>query len=173
MAKNYWIIDTDGGVDDCQALVLALSSPLIEVVAVTTVAGNVHLPLVIRNVAETLRICDRRNIPFYVGCERPLISTLVPAENIHGKDGLNNYWDSHNPENLPEPVRGKTSVEAILELSKTYAGEISIVTIGPLTNLALAIALDPDLHRKFKRVLVMGAAVHAKGNRTVCSEFNV
>ena len=91
MAKNYWIIDTDAGVDDCQALVLALTSNKIDILAITTVAGNVALPQVLKNTAETLKICQRPDIPYFIGCERPLISKLATSTAIHGKDGLNNY----------------------------------------------------------------------------------
>lgn len=172
MARNLWIIDTDAGVDDCQALVLAFSSPLIEVIAITTLAGNVDLPSVLKNTAETLKVCGQSHVPYHVGAERPLISTLVTAGNIHGGDGLNNYWNTHTAEAHPAPS-SKNAVEAIIEYANMYRGQISIVTIGPLTNLALAVAIDPELPQKFNRVLVMGAAVHGKGNRTICSEFNV
>lgn len=172
MAQNYWIIDTDAGVDDCQALVLAFSSPLIEVVGVTTVAGNVDLPKVVKNTAETLRVCGRQDVPYYIGSKQPLISPLIVADAIHGPDGLNNYWTDRECIDLPSPAQ-KSAVEGILELANKYAGNLNIATIGPLTNLALAVAIDPDLPKKFKRVMVMGAAVHGKGNRTVCAEFNV
>lgn len=171
MSKTFWIIDTDAGVDDCQALILALTSPEIEVLAITTVSGNVNLPQVIKNTAEAIRISNKP-VPFYIGAERPLISKLISAENIHGSDGLNNYWQSHSPSNLPIPDQ-KSAVQAIIDLSKQYINNINIVTIGPLTNLALAVALDPDLPSRFNRVVVMGGAVHANGNRSVVAEFNI
>jgi purine nucleosidase len=171
MSKPQWIIDTDAGVDDCQALALALTSPEIEVLAITTVAGNVNLQQVIKNTAETLKISGK-NVPFFVGAERPLVSQLVSAEGIHGADGLNNYWENRETEDLPRPGE-MNAVQAIIELSKIHQGNINIVTIGPLTNLALAVAIDPLLPSRFNRVVVMGAAVHGKGNRTIVAEFNV
>jgi purine nucleosidase len=171
MSRNYWIIDTDAGVDDCQALILALKSPEIEVLAITTVAGNVGLQQVIKNTAETLKACEV-SIPFYKGSEKPLINELATAKNIHGSDGLNNYWENRQSENQLQP-ENKSAVQAILDYANLYPGEINIVTIGPLTNLALAVSIDPNLPQKFKRVLVMGGAVHAEGNRKITSEFNV
>lgn len=170
MSKTYWILDTDAGVDDCQAIILALTSPEIEVLAITTLAGNVSLPQVLKNTAETIRISGK-SVPYYIGADRPLINKLVTAENIHGVDGLNNYWSGQSDENLPKPEQ-KSAVQAIIDLSKEYSNNINIVTIGPLTNLALAVAIDPDLPKRFNRVVLMGAAVHAKGNRSLVSEFN-
>lgn len=172
MSKNLWIIDTDAGVDDCQALVLGLTSNEIEVVAVTTVAGNIPINQVVVNTAETLKVCGLNSIPFHIGSQRPLISEPFTAQGIHGQDGLNNYWDSHSELELPQPS-SKGAALAIIDYANMYAGELSIVTIGPLTNLALAVAIDPELPKKLKRVLVMGSAVHAKGNASFTSEFNI
>jgi purine nucleosidase len=171
MEKKNWIIDTDAGVDDCQALVLALTNPQIEVVAITIVAGNVELDKVIKNTAETLRICNKVHVPYYVGSRRPLVSKLVTAKNIHGEDGINGYWDHHVPQDLPLPAN-KTAAEAILEYANVYKGNINIITIGPLTNLAIALALDPLLPEKFNRVVVMGGSIYGIGNKTITGEFN-
>lgn len=177
MSNKYWIIDTDAGVDDCQALALAFAcqeSHNFEILAITCLAGNILLPQVVANVAETLRVSNKENIPFYVGADRPLISILRPATNIHGVDGLNNYWQREDKtiEGLVKP-QSKSSIQAIIDLANEYAGNINIVTIGPLTNLALAVCQDPEIILKFNRVLVMGGSVHYRGNRSIVSEFNI
>ena len=124
MSKALWIIDTDAGVDDCQALVLAFSSPSIEVVGITTVSGNVPLSQVIQNTAEVLRVCGKTHIPYFVGCNRPLVAQSEFSTHIHGTDGLNNYWETRISMDLPAPA-GKSAVEAIIDFSKTYAGNIN------------------------------------------------
>ncbi|CAG9321296.1 unnamed protein product [Blepharisma stoltei] len=177
MSKDYWIIDTDAGVDDCQALALAFScqdSHNFEVLAITVLAGNVLLPQAIMNIAETLKACNKENIPFYIGADRPLISTLTPATHIHGVDGLNNYWqrEGKSREDHIKP-QSKSAVQAIIDLAHEYSGNINIVTIGPLTNLALAACQNPEIISMFKRVLVMGGAVHYRGNRYITNEFNI
>ncbi|CAG9317092.1 unnamed protein product [Blepharisma stoltei] len=177
MSKNMWIIDTDAGVDDAQALVLALKCQEyhnFEVVAITSVAGNVPLPQVNKNIGEILRVCNKTHIPYYSGSAKPLINDLTDCASIHGVDGLNNYWSnpSRGAEDIPEP-QSKHAVQAIIDIANEHPGQVSIATIGPLTNLALAVCLDPALPTKFKRVLVMGAAVHGKGNITVSAEFNI
>jgi purine nucleosidase len=126
---------------------------------------------VVKNTAETIRLSGKP-VPYYIGADRPLVSKLVSAEGIHGADGLNNYWAGREPQGLASP-ESINAAQAIIEFSLKHSGNINIVTIGPVTNLALAVALDPDLPGRFNRVVVMGGAVHGKGNRTVVSEFNV
>lgn len=177
MSGNMWIVDTDAGVDDAQALVIALNPPAasnFEVVAITTVCGNVSLAQANQNVAEILRVSNKINIPYYSGAEKPLINKLVDCSSIHGADGLNNYWDlpGKSTDSLPKP-QNTHAVQAIIDMANRYPGQLNICFIGPLTNLALAVCLDPQLPEKLKRVLIMGAAVHGKGNITVAAEFNV
>lgn len=177
MSKNYWVIDTDAGVDDCQAMVLGISAmhrELIDIVGITAVAGNVGLPQALINIAQTLKSCGEENLPFYPGAVSPLVAPLKVAASIHGEDGLNNYWklNGKSKEGLPSPQE-KHAAQAIIDLANEYRGELSITTIGPLTNLALAVSLDPSLPSKLKRVLVMGGAVHALGNTSFVAEFNI
>lgn len=169
----FWVIDTDGGVDDAQALILAMSDRSFPLVAITTVAGNVTLDKATLNVAECVRICDRRDIPIYKGAARPMVSAFIPAaEHIHGDDGLGGYWDSHQPTDLPEPQPGH-AVQEIIRLANEHPGQLNIATIGPLTNLALALCLDEGLADKLGRVVVMGGAPTGNGNVTVAAEFNI
>ena len=97
-----WIIDTDAGVDDCQALVLALKSNM-NVKAITTLCGNIMLPQVNKNVAEVLRVCDREDVPIYSGAERPFLQEpfFGTATVLHGEDGVNGYWSKH-PDHAPD-----------------------------------------------------------------------
>lgn len=163
------IIDTDPGVDDAHAILLALAHPDVKVEAITTVNGNVNLDL---TTANALKILDAagRDVPVYRGCDRPLITRLVHAAHVHGEDGLGDC-------NLPaskRPVQSEHAVHALVRLANENPGEITLVAIGPLTNLAVALSLDPDLPKKFKRLVVMGGAIYGKGNtETVTSEFNI
>lgn len=169
----FWVIDTDGGVDDAQALILALSDRSFPVVAITTVAGNVGLDQATINIAECVRICDRQEVPIYKGAARPMVSAFKPAdEHIHGDDGLGGYWEHHQPTDLPEPLPGTAALE-IIRLANEHPGQLNLVTIGPLTNLGIALCLDEGLAGKLGRVVVMGGAPTGNGNVTVAAEFNI
>lgn len=170
-----WLIDTDAGVDDIQALVIALRHPsTFNVVGITVVAGNVPLPKASVNVAECLRMCGREDIPYFNGAERPIVSPLVSGESIHGADGLNGYWNKKHGESLPTLKQPEAlhAASAIIKLATEHS-PLNIVTLGPLTNLALALMIDSTLHERLGRVVVMGGAVHAKGNITPVAEYNV
>mmetsp|Transcript_34640 Transcript_34640/g.60919 ORF Transcript_34640/g.60919 Transcript_34640/m.60919 type:complete len:316 (+) Transcript_34640:1756-2703(+) len=170
-----WIIDTDAGVDDAQALVIALKHPeIFNLAAITVLGGNVPLQQAARNVAEVLRVCGREDVPYYCGAERPLINHPNGAELYHGADGLHGYWEAKHGDTLPtlkapEPLH---AVYAIVNAAKQNKA-LNIVTIGPLTNLALALVLDPSLADKLNRVVIMGGSVHSKGNTTPVAEYNI
>jgi purine nucleosidase len=170
-----WIIDTDAGVDDIQALVIALRNPqCFNLLGVTVVVGNIPLQQASKNVAECLRVCGREDVPYFNGAARPIISEPVGAEGMHGADGLNGYWAKNHGSNEPA-LKPAEALPAALAIVK-FANEnkpLNIVTLGPLTNLALALMIDPELPSKLGRVIVMGGAVNALGNVTVCAEFNV
>jgi purine nucleosidase len=164
------IIDTDAGVDDAQALLLALSDPTATVEAITTVTGNVHVDKVVRNVGTVLDIMNR-DIPVYRGAERPLLHPWHPEEAYHGSDGLGNWKDRPTTARQPE---AEHAVHAILRLANTYPGELTLVALGPLTNLALAVSLDPALPLKLKRFVFMGGTISAMGNTPmVTAEWNM
>lgn len=170
---EVWVVDTDGGVDDAQAVVLALKEGGLRVVGITTVAGNVDLEQATRNVQECVRVCGRSDVPIFKGASRPMISPFRPAaDHIHGKDGLGNYWDSHEPTNLPPP-QSQNAVMEILRLANEYNKRLNIVTLGPLTNLGLALCVDEHLAEKLNRVVVMGGAPTGIGNVTISAEFNI
>ena len=165
---NKIIIDTDPGVDDAHAILLALVHPDVKVEAITTVNGNVSLE---HTTANTLKILDAagRDVPVYAGCAAPLISTPFHASYVHGNDGLGDC-------NLPasnRKVENEHASNALVRLANEHPGEFTLVGIGPLTNLAVALRLDPSLPGKFKNLVIMGGAHHSRGNTSnVTAEFN-
>ena len=163
------IIDTDPGVDDAHAILLALAHPDVQVEAITTVNGNVGLDL---TTANALKILDAagKDVPVYRGCDRPLISRPTTAAHVHGEDGLG---DCDLPASKKQ-VQSEHAVHALIRLANENPGELTLVAIGPLTNLAVALSLDPDLPKKFKQLVIMGGAIYSRGNtETVTAEFNI
>ena len=163
------IIDTDPGVDDAHAILLALAHPGVQVEAITTVNGNVGLDL---TTANALKILDAagQDVPVYPGCDRPLINPPVHADFVHGQDGLG---DCGIPPSDRQP-QSEHAVHALIRLAKESPGEYILAAIGPLTNLAVAVRLEPDLPTKFKQLVIMGGAIYSKGNTsTVTAEFNI
>ena len=163
------IIDTDPGVDDAHAILLALAHPDVQVEAIATVNGNANLDL---TTANALKILDAagKDVPVYRGCDRPLVSRATSAAHVHGEDGLG---DCNFPASKKQ-VRPEHAVNALLRLANENPGELTLVAIGPLTNLAVALSLDPDLPKKFKQLVIMGGAIYSRGNtETVTAEFNI
>ncbi|MGH2726092.1 MAG: nucleoside hydrolase [Actinomycetota bacterium] len=165
------IFDTDGGVDDCAALWFGLTSPRIEIVAITCVAGNVGLAQVARNVAKVLKAAGRTDIAFAVGAGEPLgAAPLIPGDlPVHGTDGLG---DVGIPDAGLEPV-DEPAVELMARIVDANPGEITIVAVGPFTNVALALRRDPAMAGRVRDLVVMGGAAQMPGNVTATSEFNV
>jgi inosine-uridine nucleoside N-ribohydrolase len=161
------LIDCDPGVDDAIALLLALASPELEVLAVTTVAGNQTLELTTANALRVVELVGRDDVPVAAGADRPLVRELIVAK-VHGESGLGGWA-------LPE-VRGAAVREHAVDLLARHALEspspVTLVALGPLTNVALLLALHPDAARRLERVVLMGGAIGA-GNMTPLAEFNV
>jgi purine nucleosidase len=163
------IIDTDPGVDDAHALLLALAHPDVEVEAITTVSGNVDLDL---TTANALKILDAagKDVPVYRGCDRPLIERPENASHVHGTDGLG---DCRIPASKKK-AQSEHAVHTLVRLANENPGEFTLAAIGPLTNLAVALSMDPDLPTKFNELVIMGGAIYARGNTsTVTAEFNI
>lgn len=163
------VIDTDTASDDAVALVLAVASGRACVEAVTTVAGNVPLPLTVRNALYTLELAGARDVPVHAGCERPLVRPLSTAQTVHGEDGMGDVG-------LPEPTgraRQEHAVDALLELATRSGGELTLVTLGPLTNIAACLARRRDFLTSFRHVYSMAGAPDAVGNVSATAEFNV
>lgn len=165
------IIDTDAGVDDAHALMMALACPDARVECITTVVGNIDLENVVRNVGTVLDVMDV-DVPFYRGAHLPLVAPWrFETEFVHGADGLGDL--RQRPPARHFPAEGH-AVTQIIERSTAAPGEITLVAIGPLTNVALALRLDPDLPKRLKRLVVMGGSLHAVGNTDIFpAEFNI
>ena len=162
------LIDCDPGVDDALALLLAMSVPAeLDIVAITTVAGNVTATQTERNARRLRDLAARPNIPIFGGCQRPLLKPFEDAAHVHGETGTDGCG-------LPAP-RGRPSarhaVTAILSAVAQQPDQLTICAVGPLTNLALAIVQRPDVMARLKAIVLMGGAAGA-GNVTAHAEFN-
>jgi purine nucleosidase len=160
-------IDTDTASDDAVALIMALRAPDVRVAAITTLAGNVPLPQATRNALYTVELCGAK-VPVYAGADKPLLRTYQNATWFHGRDGLGDH-------NYPAPRQTAASghaVEAIIETIEANPG-IVMVTLGPLTNVALALAKQPEIAAKVARCVVMGGAPCCEGNVTPAAEYNI
>ncbi len=170
VSKVPLIVDTDTAGDDTVALLFALKSPMIDLKAVTICAGNIGFDQEVENALYTVEVAGRSGeIPVYPGCRSPLLRSWKTVGHIHGEDGMGN---SHFPKakQRPEPQH---AVQAIVNLANRYAGQLVIAGIAPLTNLAVACQLDPDLPKKVKQVYLMAGANQGLGNVTPAAEFNV
>jgi pyrimidine-specific ribonucleoside hydrolase len=162
------IIDTDPGIDDAMAIFLALRSPELKVEAITPVAGNVPLDLTLPNALRLLEIADRTDIPVAAGASHPLVRRLATAGHVHGVNGLAGV---EFPEPKTKPVR-ETAPEIIRRIVRENPGEITIVGVGPLTNVALALRADPELANMIPAIAIMGGSLSG-GNMTPAAEFNL
>lgn len=164
------IIDTDPGQDDAVAILLALASPELEVLGITAVAGNVPLALTEKNARKVCELAGRPDVRVFAGAKRPLVRDLVTAEHVHGKTGLD------GPE-LPEPrmaLDGRHAVDFLVETLMAHApGEITLCTLGPLTNIALALLREPEIAPRVREIVMMGGGFFEGGNVTPAAEFNI
>ncbi|MCF9045921.1 nucleoside hydrolase [Acinetobacter nectaris] len=164
------IIDTDPGQDDGVAILLALASPELEVIGITTVAGNVPLALTSRNARIVCELAKRSDIKVFAGCDRPLKKPLVTAENVHGKTGLDGI-------DLPEPtmpLQAQHSVDFIIETFRNAPEKtITLCTLGPMTNIAQALMKAPDIATRIQKIISMGGGFFEGGNITPSAEFNM
>lgn len=165
------MIDTDAGIDDAQALMLALGHPDVTVEGITTISGNVHVDKVIKNVCTVVDIMGK-DVPIYRGVPRPFIEVWEPeAPHIHGHDGMGDW--AERPITTRQ-VESMHAVDALLKAVNDSPGEITLVTLAPLTNVALAQVIDPTFASKVKEVIVMGGATFAVGNAPyIAAEWNL
>ena len=162
------VVDTDTAADDCFALLVALLHPRADLKAITIVGGNVGFEQQVHNAFLTLEVAGRLGeVPVHLGSAEPLYRDWVSAEDVHG-DGVGGQRRSNDA--VPEP---EGAVDALVRLSKEYEGELSLVCIGPLTNLALALRKDPAMAARLKQVVVMGGSINARGNITPAAEYNI
>ena len=169
MARKI-IIDTDPGQDDAVAILLALASPELELLGITCVAGNVPLPLTSKNARIVCELANRPDMRVFAGCDAPLARPLVTAEHVHGKTGLDGM-------DLPDPIMAlqeQHAVDFLIETLRTEPeGAITLVPIGPLTNIATAIQRAPDIIPRIREIVLMGGGYFEGGNITPTAEFNI
>jgi purine nucleosidase len=161
-----FLIDTDTASDDAVALIMALRAPDVRVIGITTVAGNVDAEQATRNALYTLELCDA-DVPVYRGAAKPLLRSQQNAAWFHGRDGLGDHG-------YPPPRRtakGRHAVDAMIEAIERNPGLV-LVTLGPLTNVALALARKPEIAKYVSRCVVMGGAPCCEGNVTPAAEYN-
>lgn len=171
MAPQKIIIDTDPGQDDAVAILLALASPdEIALLGITTVAGNVPLDLTTKNARIVCELAGRTEVAIYAGCDRPLKRPLQTAEHVHGKSGLDGA-------DLPDPTMPLQDTHAVDYIIHTLRREppdtVTLCPLGPLTNIATALARAPDIAGRIARIVLMGGAYFEVGNRTPTAEFNI
>ncbi len=165
---RHFIIDTDTASDDAVALVMALRQPDIDVKAITVVAGNVPLDMGLQNALYTVELCGA-DTPVYAGCAKPLLRELETAQDVHGRDGLGD---------IGLHLRGRApadghAADALRDVIRAHAGDITLVTLGPLTNVALALLREPELARRVSHCWIMGGIGSGHGNVTPTAEFNI
>jgi inosine-uridine nucleoside N-ribohydrolase len=162
------VIDTDPGVDDAFALLLAMRSPELKIEGITAVAGNVPLELTLPNALRMVEIAGRTDIPVAAGAKAPLMRRLVTATYAHGENGLGG---AAFPEPTTKPV-AEPAAELIRSVVRKYPNDVTLITVGPLTNVAAALNSDPGLARLVRGVTMMGGSLSG-GNITPAAEFNV
>jgi purine nucleosidase len=165
--KPIFLVDTDTASDDAVALIMALRSPSIQVLAITTVAGNVAVQQATRNALYTAELCGA-NVPVYMGAEKPLTREHQSADWFHGRDGLGDHGYPP-PRQSPQKQHAADAIVAAVESNPALV----LVTLGPLTNLALALEQNPEIANKVSRCVVMGGAPCCEGNVTPAAEYNI
>ncbi|MCF6273013.1 MAG: nucleoside hydrolase [Rhodobacteraceae bacterium] len=164
------IIDTDPGQDDAVAILLALASPELDILGITCVAGNVPLALTQRNARIICELAGRPDVPVFAGASRPMVRSLVTAEHVHGKTGLNGpeLWEPGMP------LRKEHAVDFIVKTLRTNRdGAVTLCVLGPLTNIALALIKAPDIAEHIHEIVLMGGGSFEGGNVTPAAEFNI
>ncbi|MFS4467764.1 nucleoside hydrolase [Maribacter sp. 2210JD10-5] len=161
------IIDTDTASDDAVALIMAVKQPEVSIEAITVVAGNVPLNQAVQNAMYTLALCEA-DLPVYPGLDKPLVRALKTAEHVHGNDGMSD---------IGLPLHGFTpksehAVTTLIDRINKYEGEISLICLAPLTNIATALLLDKSIATKVKDCVIMGGVGQGRGNVTPLSEYN-
>lgn len=165
------ILDTDGGVDDAQALLMLIAADRTPDY-ITTVFGNVGLDAATRNILTVLEVAGKGDVPVHKGADRPLTQPVIDAKYIHGEDGLGG---APRPAKIPE-IASADGVGFLVETFRAAVSQgekVDILMIGPLTNLALALRLAPDIVEGIGQLTIMGATVYGRGNTTPAAEFNI
>lgn len=177
--SNSLIIDTDGGVDDALAIIMALHSDHFDLKAVTVLSGNIDVRQAADNILRVIDLVKPKKTPLVaMGCERPLKRPPFNAEGIHGKDGLGELNRFKNEDGTPrypklttEPT-SENAVDVLLKAAEEHGSNLTIVALGPLTNIATALQQDREVMQKVGRIVIMGGAVTVPGNISAAAEFN-
>lgn len=163
-----FVIDTDTASDDAVALVMALQHPDVQVEAITVVAGNVPVEQSVQNALYTVEQCGK-SVPVYSGLASPILYPLETAHYVHGNDGMG---DIGLPLAGRKPAKGR-AVDIIIQTINQYPGQITLVTLGPLTNVAFAILFDSSIAHKVKECVLMGGVGYGIGNVSPVAEYNI
>ncbi len=164
------IIDTDPGIDDAMAILFALNSPEIELLGLTTIFGNVHTTQATQNALRLLEFAGHHAVPVAHGAEQPLYGNFSEvADFVHGANGLGDI-PHDNPQGQPDP---RSAAQFIVDTVMAAPGEVTLVPIGPLTNIALALAIEPRIVHNVAEVVVMGGAATVSGNVNPAAEANI
>jgi inosine-uridine nucleoside N-ribohydrolase len=173
------LVDTDGGVDDALALIMALNAPQLDLKAITVLAGNIDVNQAANNVLRVLSIVQPHILPIVAkGCEKPLVKPPFNAAGIHGADGLGELDQFKEADGTPRypkltiDASTENAIDVILKAAQEYGNNLNIIALGPLTNLATALQKDAVTMRKIGRIIIMGGAVTVPGNITAAAEFN-
>jgi purine nucleosidase len=162
------ILDCDPGHDDAMAILLAHGNPEIELAAITTVAGNQTLDKTSLNARRVCTVAGIRDVPIAAGCDRPLLGELITAPHIHGETGLDGpQWPEPDV-----PLAKIHAVDLIVELVMASSGDLTLVPVGPLTNIAMALRKEPRIRERVREVVLMGGSF-TRGNQTPAAEFNI
>ncbi|XP_059355326.1 nucleoside hydrolase [Carassius carassius] len=164
------LVDVDCGVDDAQAIMMALAMPDVQILGITCVQGNTSLENVCKNVLRILKVCKHLEIPVFRGATKALLEQTVSGGEFHGKDGLGDAPDPDAPG--LDLVQKEGAVSAMIRIVNENPGEVSLVATAPLTNVALAVKLDSSFPKRLKGLYIMGGNTDSRGNITVCGEFN-
>ena len=165
---RHLLIDTDTASDDAVALIMALKYPGVNVEAITVVAGNVGVDQGVKNALYTVGLCHKRTKVFR-GAAKPLLRELETAQHVHGQDGMGDIGLDFNDYSASEG----NAIDVIIDTIYKFSGQIEIITLGPLTNLAIAIAKQPEIVNMVKSCHVMGGVGYGEGNITPVSEYNM
>ncbi|CAM3440889.1 nucleoside hydrolase [Nosocomiicoccus ampullae] len=166
------ILDVDTGIDDALAILYAIESKKLDILGITTVNGNVPLDFVTKNTLKILQLADRRDIKVYPGAEEPYLREPEHEYHVHGTDGIGNALDDME---VTMELEDTFAADFIIDTVNKYPGEVTLVMVGPLTNLALAMKKSPGIKHKIKRLVLMGGIVSKAGygNKLPTSEFNI
>ncbi|XP_062852580.1 inosine-uridine preferring nucleoside hydrolase [Trichomycterus rosablanca] len=173
MSQKLMIIDTDCGIDDAQAIMMALASPNVKILGITCCFGNTDVENVCQNVLRVLSVCQQTQIPVFRGAASSLVGATTQNFKDHfGTDGLGDVLEDRDSEIWKTQIQKEHAVHSLIRLVNENPAQVSLVALGPLTNLALAVRLDPSLPQKLKNLYIMGGNMEGKGNMTPCAEFN-